>query len=586
MASVFSGKPWKYLVSIIGFTLLAASCAPAAQPAPAAPAPAAQPPSAAPTRAPAAPPVAAPTAAPASPRSAATPTPAAAAPAPKPVTTAPKKGGTFTFGSYIRMADHDPHTAASVLLTWDLAANGLLDLNNNTQEPLPDLAEKWEVSKDGTIYTFHLYKGVKFQNVPPVNGREMTADDVVYSFNRIRSDNPRFARRTLFEDVKSIKALDKYTVQFTLASPSGPFLTYVANQYNKVVAKEVVDKFGDLQPKLSAIGTGPYLLKTARDPFFFEMTRNTDYFQKDRPKLDTVRMQVIEDDITRAAALRTGQIDVAVRIPPSAYQTVKSNTSLTWDTEAVPWATQLIFQVNRKPWNDVRVRRAVHLAINRDEVVQGAHEGAAEISGPLAPVVFRWAALQPDELRKLPGYRQPKDQDIAEAKKLLAEAGYPNGFEMTMPVSNWAAFVNLQPPEVVKGNLAKVGIKVNFKTLEQAAYIAAERDGDFEIMTRAIFTSVEPDAQLGSIYSKTGSRNPVGLSDPQIEALLVKGRGTLDREERKKIYRDIQMIILDKAYRVYMDEPFTYTGKLKYVKNYDGQWILDNRQVIDVWLDK
>ncbi|MDO8532089.1 MAG: ABC transporter substrate-binding protein [Dehalococcoidia bacterium] len=506
---------------------------------------------------------------------------------PQPVVLTPKKGGAFTYGSQLRQIDHDPHASASILFDWDLVANGLLDMDNDTQAPKPDLAERWEVSKDGKVYTFYLRKGVKFQNVDPVNGRELTADDVVYSFERIRTNHPRFIRRSLFSDVVAITAPDRYTIQFSLREPLGPFLVYVASNYNKVVAKEVVDKFGDLQPKESTIGTGPYMVKTWRDPLFAEMVRNPDYWDKDRPSLDVARFQVIEDDITRVAALRTGQIDVAPRVPPSAYESVKTSTNIEWDREAFPSAIQMMFRLDRKPWNDVRVRRAVHLAIDRDDVISGAHEGAAVISGPLPPLVVRWAALQPDELRQMPGYRQPKGDDIAEAKRLLAEAGYPHGFEATMPVSDYSPLVNLRPPEVIQNQLQKIGVQLNFRKLEQAAYIGAERRGDFEVIVRSIGSGdIEPDAYLSPVYTKEGSRNPVGLYDPRLEDLLLRGRRSLDREERRRIYRDAQLLIIDQAYRAYIDEPFFYTGKRKSVRNYNGQWTFDNRQIVDVWLDR
>lgn len=523
----------------------------------------------------------------------ATPTPPTATPA---ISTRPaspgtaqqaKRGGIFTFGSSIRSADHDPHTSASLTFDWDLAANGLLGLDNMTQTPTPDLAERWEISTDGTVYTFHLRRGVRFHNVPPINGRELTADDVIYSFNRIRTDHSRFIRRSSFAGVTSIEALDPYTVQFKLKEPLAPFLIYVANQYNKIVAREVVEHFGTLQPTPSAIGTGPFILKSWREPFFAELVRNPDYWDKERPYLDTARLQVIEDDVTRTAALRTGQVDVAARVPLSAYEAMKTDGNLEWDMDAFPSAVQIIFHLGKKPWDDVRVRRAVHLAIDRDEVIKGAHEGAAVISGPLPPAIYTWAALQPEELRRLPGYRQPKDADIAEAKRLLAEAGYPDGFAATMPISDYSPFINLRPPEVIRGQLARIGIRLSFKKLEQVAYIRAERDGDFEIITRTISSGdIEPDALLSPVFMKDGSRNPVGLHDQYLEELLVRGRRSLDRAERTAIYREAQLRILEKAYRAYIDQPFTYTGKRKHVQNYNGRWPLDNRQIAGVWLDK
>ena len=577
-------------------SVILASCAPAQAPAPApaparaaAPAPAQPPPSSPPSAAP-------PTAAPRAPAPAATaiiptPGPAVRATPAAPASSAgsPKRGGVFTHASYTRSPDADPHTNNAALdAVLDLCYDTLMTVNPETRDIVPGLAESWEASKDGLTYTFRLRKGVKFQDIAPVSGREFTADDVVYSFERIRTPSPQFLRGSLFAKVSTIKALDKYTVEMKLTEPFGPLLTYVVNYSNKIVAKEAVAKFGNLKSRGDCIGTGPFTVKTWREPFSGEMVRNASYWDAGHTYLDGVRIQVIEDTITRMAALRAGQVDVAVRIPPSSYAAIKDQPTLTFDPEAVNWVSQILFNVNRKPWSDERVRKAAYLAIDRDAVVKGAHEGAAFISGPLPPAVFKPWALQPDELRKLPGYRQPKDQDMAEAKRLLTEAGYPNGFDAEAPVSEYSPISSRLGLEVAQGDLRKIGIRVSFKQVEAAAFLQADLTGNFDLINRGYGTGVEPepDAMFSQLMATGGSRNYLKLVDPKLNSMVAEGVRTLDTTKRIQIYKDLQLYVLDKAYRAFLDEPYTYTGKQKFVRGYNGQWILDNRQIAYVWLDK
>ncbi len=559
--------------------------APASAPAPARPASPSSPPSAAPpTAAPRAP-------APAAPATLPTPGPAVRATPAAPASSAgsPKRGGVFTHASYTRSPDADPHTNNAALdAVLDLCYDTLMTVNPETRDIVPGLAESWEASKDGLTYTFRLRKGVKFQDIAPVSGREFTADDVVYSFERIRTPSPQFLRGSLFSKVTSIKALDKYTVEMKLSEPFGPLLTYIVNYSNKMVAKEVVAKFGNLKSRGDCIGTGPFIIKTWREPFSGEMVRNASYWDAGHTYLDGVRIQVIEDTITRMAALRAGQVDVAVRIPPSSYAAIKNQPTLTFDPEAVNWVSQILFNVNRKPWSDERVRKAAYLAIDRDAVVKGAHEDSAFISGPLPPAVFKPWALQPEELRKLPGYRQPKDQDVAEAKRLLAEAGYPNGFDAEAPVSEYSPISSRLGLEVAQGDLRKIGIRVSFKQVEAAAFLQADLTGNFDLINRGYGTGVEPepDAMFSQLMSTGGSRNYLKLKDDKLNSLVAEGVRTLDTTKRIQVYKELQLYVLDKAYRAFLDEPYTYTGKQKFVRGYNGQWILDNRQIAYVWLDK
>ncbi|MEK7681761.1 MAG: ABC transporter substrate-binding protein, partial [Chloroflexota bacterium] len=381
---------WSPILAVLMVaTLLLASCAPAAAPAPpqapAAQAPAAQQPPAA------------------------TATPAG-----------PKRGGSIVWVLYNEAGEYDPHTLAQQMYLWELGGNSLLKLDRDTGKPVGDLVERWE-QKDNLTFVFYLRKGVKFHNTAPVNGREFNADDVVYSMARLRSPGAKFPRRSYFDSVKSIEKVDDSTVKLTLSEPFGPLLVYLAFPFIKMVPKEVVDKYNGLDRPETTIGTGPFLFKEYTKDVGGSMVRNPNYFRPGLPYLDEVRFQVITDDATRTSAARTGRVDIAQRMPVSAYKSIQqTNPNVLADTEAVPWTAQLIMRHDRKPWSDIRVRKAINLAVDRQEIVSGAHEGAGFITGAIPSGQVAWAALDYEkDLKNLPGYRQPKDQDIAEAKKLM-----------------------------------------------------------------------------------------------------------------------------------------------------------------------
>src|SRR6058998_3462017 len=173
---------------------------------------------------------------------------------------------------------------------------------------VPDLAERWTASKDGTVYTFHLRKGVKFHNKPPVNGREVTADDVKYSLERFMAKS---AFRTRFDPVLSIDAVDRYTVRITLKEPYAPFLNHLANStYTAILLREVEQKLGDFNRPEAVVGTGPFMLKSYDKGVRLVFERNPDYHVKGLPYVDGVVIEITPDAATRLSLLRAGKVDL------------------------------------------------------------------------------------------------------------------------------------------------------------------------------------------------------------------------------------------------------------------------------------
>src|SRR5215467_4474261 len=384
-------------------------------------------------------------------------------------------------GGVIRIAEReapglDPHLSISFLTHSyvSLVYSQLVRFPNGPEQKsptdfsiLPDLAEKWTTSKDGTVYTFFLRKGVKFHNKAPVNGREVTAEDVKYSLERFMAKS---GFRERFELVKSIDAIDRYTVRITLKEPYAPFLNHLANpSFCVILPREAEDKFKDFNQPDAVIGTGPFILKSYEKGVRMVFERNPDYFMKPLPYLDGVVVDITPDAAARLAVLRAGKADLphvwGWVSPEEARALKKTNPEMVVTPFQVIGQGFIYMRTDQPPFNDVRVRRAMSLAIDRkawNEALLFA-EGCID-AGPIPCALKEWkldaAKIEPARAKYLVGY------DPAEAKRLLAEAGFPRGF--TTPMLHWPGYVVPWRSyyELAAENLGKVGINVELKPEE------------------------------------------------------------------------------------------------------------------------
>ncbi|MFH1486976.1 MAG: ABC transporter substrate-binding protein, partial [Chloroflexota bacterium] len=418
------------MAPVVGLSLLLASCAPSAAPTPAAKTapeatqPAAKPAPTAPAAKPAAP--TAPAAKPAAPTAAAKP--AAPAPTAKPAAGQPKYGGSVT-----RMRENypdllDPHFCRGAAWWHDVLGpvyNGLLTTDEE-MEIVPDLVEKWEQPSD-TQYVLYLRKGVKFHNTPEMKGRELNSEDVKWNLQRMATNDPMFFRRKQFQTITKIETPDKYTVKLTLKEPTAPFISFMAQPYNWIVGKEAVDKFEDLSR--NEAGTGPFQLKSWTDKVSYKLVKNPDYFIKGIPYLDEINTIIVPDQSTRLAAFRSGRGDYLLLDYADLVPLKKTNPGVVSSTTA-RGIIFLGFNADKKPFSDQRVRQAFSLTIDRQALIDVVMEGQADlICSVYGDVAAPWKLPQ-DELKRL--YKP----DIAKAKKLMAEAGYPDGFPLTIKVSS------------------------------------------------------------------------------------------------------------------------------------------------------
>ncbi|MBC2807765.1 ABC transporter substrate-binding protein (plasmid) [Rhizobium ruizarguesonis] len=347
----------------------------------------------------------------------------------------------------------------------------LMDYAPGTPNPVPSLAESFTVSPDGLIYTFKLHKGVKFSN-----GREVVASDVKYSIERAvdpKTQGPGagfFGAIKGFEDetggktttLSGIETPDDSTVIFNLSRPDATFLHVLAINFASVVPKEAVEAAaGDFGKK--PVGSGTFILKdwTIGQQLVFE--RNKDYFVKDVPYIDSFKVEVGQEPLVALLRLQKGEVDIAGDgIPPAKFLEIKNSADgaqMIVDGEQLHTG-YITLNTKVKPFDNVKVRQALNMAINKDRITRILNGRATPANQPLPP-------LMPGYDKSFTGYAY----EVAKAKALLAEAGYPDGFETVLYSTN----TDPQPriAQAIQQDLAAVGVKAEVRALAQANVISA-----------------------------------------------------------------------------------------------------------------
>ena len=509
---------------------------------------------------------------------------------------APKRGGT------VRIAEReapslDPHLSISFLTHShvNMVYSQLVRFPHGPEQKhsadftiLPDLAERWEY-KNPTTLVFYLRKGVKFHNKPPVNGREVTADDVKWSLERFAAKS---GFRSRFEPVQSIDVVDRYTVRITLKEPFVPILNHLANPtYTAILPREAEEKFKDFNHPDAVIGTGPFVLKSYQKGVKAVFERNPDYFMKGLPYLDSVIIEITPDQSARLSLLRAGKVELGhmggFASAEEGKSLQKTNPELVVTPTPIIGQGTIYMRTDQPPFNDVRVRRAVALAIDRKGWNDGLLYGEGCIdTGPVPCAMKEWKLealkLEPGRAKYLTGY------DPAEAKKLLAEAGFPNGF--TTPAYHWQGY---QAPwrsyyDLAAENLGQIGIKVELKPEEYGKYISTTYLGKFEKMAIGPITpfSEVDDWLYGAHYpEQPGNRSHV--ADAELNKLLVAQRRERDPKRRREIVDEIQRYLADKAYYVYLPvgpQYISHQPTVKGFKHHDGFGM--GLRLMYTWMDK
>ncbi|PYN86448.1 MAG: hypothetical protein DMD87_18625 [Candidatus Rokuibacteriota bacterium] len=455
-----------------------------------------------------------------------------------------------------------------------------------------DLAESWTQPSE-TTYVFKLRKGVRWQNKPPVNGRELTADDVVFSVNHFLTVQGN-ANAYMLKSVDKVEALDKYTVKFTLKESFVWFLDMLANPHAvAIVAREVVDKHGDLKKWESVVGTGPWMLDSYRPNVGLAYVRNPNYFQSGLPYIDRIEATVDEDNASRMAAFLSGKYDLGWEFPGTINRvdwvqikdTLKQKRPKLQTVEfPSPVMSHISMRTDQKPFSDVRVRQAMSLAIDRKAIIEAVFEGVGAMN-PAVPAALKEWSIPFDKLGDGAKYYR---HDPAEAKRLLAAAGYPNGFPGTMCFTTYGSTILVDSLQLVQKDLKAVGIDVRIDQKEYGAYIATCFYGKFDSMTYGPQTGfLEPDNFLFGQYYPEELKNQSHIVDNKVAEMLVRQRRTFDQAKRREIIYDIQRHLATQQYYVQMPSGVYIAVWEGALKNYGPNMGYDyGGRLMAAWLDR
>jgi peptide/nickel transport system substrate-binding protein len=456
----------------------------------------------------------------------------------------------------------------------------------------PYLAESWKMSDDGRSVTFYLQKGVKWQNRPPTNGREFVADDVKFSFDHMKRVKSQYWEQ--FTPLESVEVIDKYTVKFNLQTPYAPLFNYLGGGWGFIYAREVEEQYGDMMKPENVVGLGPFMIKESQPSVGTRFVRNPDYFEKDKygnqlPYIDELWAPHVADTSTALAAFRAGQLDhIAIGIT-DLESVKKSNPEVGWYPQFVGFGSSFLwYNLSKPPFDDVRVRQAISMALDRQMWVDSFYLGQGVTDNGPVPAAMAYWKLPLDKLGECAKYQQ---YNPTEAKKLLAEAGYPNGFETTLHYTTAYGVASGEQAELWADILANIGIKAKVKTWEYGAFLGAVYVGNFDGIAYIPVTAFqEVDMFMYYLYHSSSTRYGMNRTDggDNLDQLIMAQRGEINPEKRREIIYEIQRILDCRCYRVVVPAGYTRMAYHPWCHDYNTKAGAYNYgpRFARYWLDK
>jgi peptide/nickel transport system substrate-binding protein len=429
-------------------------------------------------------------------------------------------------------------------------AETLVTFPEESTQIVSGLAESWTVARDGLTYTFKLRKGIKFHDGTPFN-----AEAVKFSIERqIDPEHPAYKlgkypfANFFFGNVKAVEVMDDATVRFVLKEPRASFLAVLTAGAASIVSPTAVRKAGADYP-LHPVGTGPFRFVSWDRGQRVVLEKNPSYW-KFPVKLDRVIYRPIVEDQARLTELLTGSLDLIVGVPADFVAQLEGNARVSVLKQVGAHVWYLGINNQKKPFDDKRVRQALNYAVNKDAIVRDVLKGTGAVSkGPVLPST--WGA---DAGLKAYPY------DPERAKKLLAEAGYPNGFSATMwvPESGSGMQAPVAMSTVMQSNLRAVGVNVTLQTMEWGAFLAKLRSKEQDLFALSWMAGNEdPDMVMypllhSSQWTPNGPNRAL-YKNERFDALLAEARHITDQGKRAELYREAQRILVEDAPWVFVD---------------------------------
>jgi peptide/nickel transport system substrate-binding protein len=447
----------------------------------------------------------------------------------------PQYGGVLRAGMQTDPVGLDPHLT-NATATRNMIENiyDTLVMFDSSMQIVPALAESWEASEDGLTWTFTLREGVTFHNGDP-----LTAQDVVFSINRIKNPDVASPRAGDFAVVESVEATDERTVVFTLSQPFSPLLAKLAFSTNAILSEAVVTENGDAQQVV--VGTGPFRFVEYLPQTRMVLERNPDFWGTDAegnqlPYLDGITFTFYPDPASRTTAIQTGSVDWVEYVPAADVELLRADPNVEVVGGLSANFRSLYLNTTREPFDDPRVRQALAYAIDEQAVIDLALFGTGGVlaTGTTIPGGNFYAV----DSNPYTG------RDLERARALLAEAGLEGGFEFEMYITSTYDFLR-DPAEVIQANLADIGVRATIRTEDWSVYLPTVYEGDYQATILGSSGQADPDDFLYNQFHSGSAQNLVRLSDPELDALLEEGRRVSDPDARREIYLEAQARILE-----------------------------------------
>jgi ABC-type transport system substrate-binding protein len=452
------------------------------------------------------------------------------------------------------------------------------------------LAESWEFPEPGT-HVVHLRKGIRWQNIPPANGREFNADDVVFHYNRLCGLGDGFTKPSpfrledAFQDLISVKATDRYTIVFKWKVANPEFIMETLHgvmQRQCLENPEAIKKWGDVSDWHHAIGTGPFILKDFVSGTQATLIKNADYWGYDErypqnklPYVNSIKYLIIPGDNTAFDAMRAGKIDIIPSLSFKQAQAMqKTNPEILQIGNPTMQAITIQSRIDKIPFNDIRVRKAMQMAIDLPAIAKDYYHGIVEpypssvLSSYFSKSMKGWGFPYEEWPQDL---KDEYDYNPAAARKLLKDAGYPHGLKTNIVIDTSA---DMELFQIVKGYFTDIGIEMEERPMESTACTALmEARKHDQLVYRPygpLGHTYAPFQAITRLHTRNAS-NWTMVSDPFIDALYPEAVATTSENKLKKIMRDMNEYVARQHFAVSLLKPMEYSLYQPWLKGYTGQ---------------
>ena len=444
----------------------------------------------------------------------------------------------------------DPHTtsATSAFQTMKSIYDTLVEVNRDG-EIVPALASDWSISADELEWTFNLVPGVMFHH-----GGELTAEDVIATFERVRDEDVASPKAVEYENIVNVRAEDDHTVVFELDDPTPALLAAFASGWGAILPADLIEAGHDFGN--DPVGTGPFTFENWIRDSSLELATNPDYF-RGPAAIDGVHITFVTDSAIQLQGLASGQFDVIDQPASADIPAIEANPDLATNIGPSGLVNVAAMNTRREPFDDVRVRQAMNLAVDAD-VVNTVAYGGGYLTGTFMEAGSPW----------LPEDMEPWGYDPERARELLAEAGYADGFSFTLTLPQLYA-AHVLAGQIIQSQLAEVGVTAEIEIVEWGVWLneVYSNDYDFDMTVVGHTGKLDPTGRLGGYVD---ADNYVGFSTPELADALQQAAVTSDPEVRGELYDEALRILHEQTPWVYIGTPNARTTTRA---NIEGFWI-------------